>query len=114
MLRGALLAKSRSVSQQFETFFKDNLYFENAAHANEMAAALAEGIKACGYEFFAPPATNVLFPILPDAVIKKLSAQYGFYTYPGSGGTSMIRLVTSWVTQKNAVEEFVRDLKTLS
>ena len=35
--RGALLAKGRGVGVQFVELFKNNLYYENAKHANEMA-----------------------------------------------------------------------------
>ncbi len=42
--RGALLAKTRALSVQFLELFKNNLYFDNAKHANVMAQELALGI----------------------------------------------------------------------
>lgn len=44
--RGALLAKGRLLGVQFNTLLRDNLYLELGAHADRMAARLAEGIRA--------------------------------------------------------------------
>lgn len=73
--RGALLAKTRAVSVQFVELFKDNLYFENAKHANVMAQRLAGGIKECGYGFLNSTSTNQIFPILPNRVIEKVAEE---------------------------------------
>lgn len=115
--RGALLAKARSVSVQFVEFFKQNLYLDSARHANQMAKRLAAGIRSHGYEFFYPPATNLIFPILPNGVIENLQKKYGFYVWSKSAGVpgnSVIRLVCSWATQENVVEEFLQDLGRIS
>lgn len=46
--KGALLAKGRLLGIQFLELFKDNLYFELAMHANNMADVLRDGIKKRG------------------------------------------------------------------
>lgn len=111
--RGALLAKARSVSIQFLELFRDTLYFDNARHANLMAKKLAAGIHQQGYGFLHPPSTNLIFPILPDAVIKKLQKKFGFYIRskdPAAADYSVIRLVCSWATLESSVNELTQAL----
>lgn len=110
--RGALLAKARTVSIQFVEFFKDDLYFKSAEHANKMAQQLAQGIKTCGYTFEAEVVSNQLFVNLPNAVIEQLKSLYGFHFWGKStlNDHSIIRLVTSWSTPEAAVLEFLNDL----
>lgn len=113
--RGALLAKGRVVSLQFLELFKDNLYFDIARYANEMAQKLTNGIKECGYEFLVDSPTNQIFPILPNIIINKLQKEYGFHLWQTvDTEKSVIRLVTSWATPDSAVKEFIATLKALS
>ena len=115
--RGGLLAKARAVTVQFVELFKDNLYLENAKHANDMAQKLAAGIKECGYEFLNEPIANQIFPILPNAIIEKLEKKFGFYKWskaPSVPDNSVVRLVASWATTEAAVQEFLNELKQLS
>lgn len=110
--RGALLAKARAVSVQFVELFTDDLYLQNAKHANDMAQKLASGLKECGYNFLNEPTTNQIFPILPKTVIEKLEKEFGFYEWSKiDEHHSAIRLVTSWATKESAVDEFVKLLK---
>lgn len=112
--KGALLAKGRALSLQFLGLFTDNLYFDLARHANAMAMKLTEACKGAGFDFLAPPETNQIFPILPDELIKKLQEKYGFYIWPyDREGYSAIRLVTSWATREDKVDEFIQDLTAL-
>lgn len=110
--RGALLAKGRVVSIQFEELFNGDLYLQLARHANEMADKLAVGIKKLGYKFQTDSPTNQIFPILPNTTIKKLQTMYGFYVWSKlDKNTSSIRLVTSWATKEEAIDGFLTDLK---
>jgi threonine aldolase len=114
--RGALLAKTRAISVQFVELFKDDLYFENAKHANQMAKSLADGIAECGYGFLSESPTNQIFPVFPNSIIEKLEQEYGFYVWASgssSNKSSAIRLVTSWATPQDAVNKFLDDLKKL-
>lgn len=109
--RGGLLAKGRVIGAQFMALFTDDLYFDLARHANDMAAVMAEGIAAAGYSFLAPPATNQLFPILPNALVERLKANWGFTVWQPHGAEhSVLRLVTSWATPEDKVRAFVADL----
>ena len=112
---GALLAKGRLLGSQFLGLFEGDLYFELARHANRMAFKLAEAIGGLGFAFLAPPATNQLFPILSDALIAALQAEYGFYIWSRvDAERSAIRLVTSWATPEAKVDEFIADLRRLA
>lgn len=109
--KGALLAKGRLLGIQFLTLFKDNLFFEISQHANNMALKLAQGLKSAGYSFLVPYESNQLFPILPHAVISKLSLKYNFYVWDKiDNDNSIVRLVTSWATSEMMVDNFIQDL----
>lgn len=109
--RGGLLAKGRVIGAQFLALFEDGLFYELAEHANGMAAKMAQGIQAKGYDFLTTPATNQLFPILPNALITKLEKDFGFMTWDRADEHhSIIRLVTSWATREEAVDEFIAAL----
>ena len=116
--QGALLAKGRVFGIQFREFFRNSLYFENARHANIMAQKLAQGITSLGYELAYPTVTNQIFVILPNSFIEKLEKKYGFYIWTKNSRngfknsmSSVIPLVTSWATQEEAVEDFLKKLK---
>jgi threonine aldolase len=112
--RGALLAKGRILGIQFLELFKDNLYFSLAKHANQMAMKLTEAIKQYGYTFLAESTTNQIFPIFPNTVITKMQSQYGFYIWSKKDEvSSAVRLVTSWATKEEAVDQFLSDLKSI-
>lgn len=109
--KGGLLAKGRVLGLQFLELFKDDLYFELANHANEMAGLLKTELAKAGFSFFTHSPSNQIFPILPDRLIAKLRENYEFYTWAKTDADhSAIRLVTSWATEKEAVLEFCRDL----
>jgi threonine aldolase len=109
--RGGLLAKGRLIAIQFLELFKDNLYFELAKHANDMAALITEAVKEHGYAFLTASKTNQIFPVLPNKVIDVLKENYEFYVWSKvSDDTSSLRLVTSWATKEENVHQFINDL----
>jgi threonine aldolase len=109
--KGGLLAKGRLIGIQFLELFKDDIYFDLAKHANHMAELLKIGISALGYEFLTDSPSNQIFPILPSVVIEKLKGKYSFYVWQKvDNDNSAIRLVTSWATREDAVNEFIDDL----
>ncbi len=111
--RGALLAKGRVLGIQFLELFKDDLFFDLARHANEMAGELSQGLANAGHRFLTESPTNQIFPILPNSLIERLKEKYGFYTWSEvDTNNSAIRLVTSWATEESAVTKFLSDLKS--
>jgi len=110
--KGALLAKGRLLGIQFEELFKDNLYFDLATHANNMAQILKKGIVDAGYSFMINSSSNQVFPILPNKLINSLEKKYLFLIWEKiDKENSAIRLVTSWATNEEKVLEFIADVK---
>ena len=109
--KGALPAKGRLIGIQFYELFRTNLYFDSAAHAVKMASKLAEAVKNAGYEFLYQPVSNQIFPVLPDTLIDELHKKYDFYVWKKINKThSAVRLVCSWATKEETVNEFTDDL----
>ncbi|MFD3156929.1 threonine aldolase family protein [Haloimpatiens sp. FM7330] len=112
--KGALLAKGRLLGIQFEELFRDNLYFELANHANEMANILTKGLKEANCKFLINSPTNQIFPILNNKIIKKLQEKFSFYIWEKvDDKNSAVRLVTSWSTPKEVVLEFINEFKKI-
>ena len=65
-----------------------------------------------GYPFPVPSPSNQQFPVLPNPVVSRLQEMgYEFeIDHAVDPGHTCIRLVTSWATPEQAVEEFLRDL----
>ncbi|MCL2222032.1 MAG: aminotransferase class V-fold PLP-dependent enzyme [Oscillospiraceae bacterium] len=111
--RGALLAKSAAMGVQFKTLFADGLYDRLARHSIDMAAYMADGMKALGYDLLFPAQTNFVVPLLPCAVSDKLCELYDFHEWKRLEKDVAVRLVISWATQQKAIDEFLEDLKNL-
>ena len=112
--RGAMLAKGAAIGVQFKALFSDDLYDRLARHSNATAKRLADGIKALGYDFLYPVETNLIVPILPADVTRELQNLYAFYEWQSLGEKTAIRLLTSWATPEEKVDEFLADLKKLT
>jgi threonine aldolase len=108
---GGMFAKGRLLGLQFLELFKDNLYFELADHANKMSMKLKEGMREKGYQFASDSYTNMQFPIMKNEEIARLEKEFKFEVIKKAGEEqSVIRLVTSFATTKDAVEEFLKKL----
>lgn len=111
---GALLARGRLIASEFIALFENDLYFDLASHANTMAGKLSKGISKLGYKFLTNSPTNQIFPIFPNQQITKLEKMYGFYVWEKvDKDSSAVRLVTSWATPEEKVDEFLKDLQTV-
>ena len=112
--KGALLAKGRLLGIQFLELFRDDLYFSLAKHANDMARRMSDIIKSEGFWFLTETTTNQLFPILPKKVVGALSLKYQFYEWKEIDDDNVaVRLITSWITDEDHVNEFVEDFSTI-
>ncbi len=110
--KGAMLSKGRLLGIQFNELFKDSLYFELAEHANKQAQKIRKALIERGYTFLSETSTNQLFPILPNAVIEKLSQNFDFHIWKKmDGNKSAVRIIASWATTKQQVEQFVVAIK---
>ena len=110
--RGAMLAKGRMLGIQFEVLFEDGLYFEISRRAVALADRLRSGCAESGLRFLYDAPANQLFPIMPDALIKKLQEKYQFFAWERVSDTeSAVRLCTSWCTPDENVDAFLSDLR---
>lgn len=108
---GGMLAKGRLLGVQFDALMTDGLYFEIAAHADRLADKLRETFHRLNIPFLVPGITNQLFPILPDAVLEKLSEKYVFCEQERVDETHRaVRFCTSWATRPEAVDALCADL----
>jgi threonine aldolase len=105
--RGALLAKGRLLGIQFARLFDDDdLWYRLGAGANAAAARLARGLAACGL----PPRSaeaNQVFVELPTEAVARLAESHHFHVWSSGERTTLIRLVCSWATEDQAVDELL-------
>ena len=110
--RGGMLAKGRLLGVQFRAILQDNLYFDIARHANEMAFRLRDGFRAIGYQFPVPSPSNQQFPVMKVETARQLAAM-GFefqVERPIDEEHTMYRFVTSWATPESAVDDLLNAL----
>lgn len=111
---GHLVSKMRFVSAQLDAYLEADLWLARAAHANQLAKQLADGLAAAGVELAHPVEANAVFARLPDALAQHLRASgAAFYDWgPPAGGRTLVRLVTSFATPPADVEAFVALVKS--
>lgn len=105
---GHLWSKSRFISAQMATYLSDKNWLHWAAHANAMAARLAEGLsKLDGVHLIAPVDGNEIYLDMPKAMEQALKdVDFLFYDMPIDGRRAS-RLVTAWNTPEQAVDDFL-------
>ncbi|MDF1541870.1 MAG: aminotransferase class I/II-fold pyridoxal phosphate-dependent enzyme [Anaerosomatales bacterium] len=106
---GQLASKMRFVAAQFSAMLADGLWLETAAHANAMAARIAEGLGTLGVEVTQPVQANEVFALLPADCTQTLAERFGFYTWDTARGE--VRLVTSWDTQPEDVDDLITSVR---
>ena len=108
---GHLWSKMRFLSAQLLAYFTHGLWLENARHANDMASALAHGLRnIAGASLRQSVDANEVFVALPEATVAALEQQgFGFYRWPLCAVPDgvAIRLVTSYLTPRAHVDEFL-------
>ena len=101
-----LPSKMRYISAQFEALLSGDLWKRSATHANRMARELAGELeKIPAIKLTQPVEANGVFAIVPRKYIATLQKKYFFYVW--NEETSEIRLMTSFDTTEQDIEEFV-------
>ena len=102
---GQLASKMRFLSAPWLGMLRDDVWLRHAAHANRMAARLAEGLCALpGVSLISPCDANGVFVELPAPAVAALGdAGVVYYTFIGGGA----RFMCSWATSDAAVDELV-------
>jgi threonine aldolase len=105
-----LASKMRFLAAQFEALLTDELWRRCAAHANAMAARLAEAVAGVeGVSVTHPVQTNVVFARLPPRARERLLERFPFYVWDEASGE--VRWMCSWDTTAEDVEGFAVALR---
>src|SRR4030042_5327488 len=105
-----LASKMRFISAQYLAYFRNDLWKMCASHSNAMAALLAQKLEGIsGLKITQPVQSNGVFVIMPPDVAKKVMNEYFFY--PWNEDISEYRLMTSWDTAEEDINEFVKLLR---
>ncbi len=108
-----LISKMRYISCQFIPYLEDNLWLENAQHANKMASLLSSQIeKIPQLELLLPTEGNMIFAKVPESWVKPLKEKYDFYLMDEK--ESIVRWVTSFDTTEEEINDFFNEIKNLS
>lgn len=100
-----LASKMRYIAAQFERFLDEDVWLENAIHANRMAKMLeAEVLKIDGIRITQPVQSNAVFAILPKEIIPILQKAFFFYVWNEASGE--VRWMCSYDTSEEDVVNF--------
>ena len=107
-----LPSKTRFLSKQFISYFKNDLYLKIAEHSCSLAKLLNETIQSeTNLTPSLPTESNAVFVCLPKEIIKPLKKQFFFYVWDSN--TFEVRLMTSFDSTKNEIINFTNSLKEL-
>ncbi len=107
---GQLASKMRFLAAPWIGLLQDDVWLENAEHANAMAKLLEECLSEAGLQSVYPREANAVFVHLPLPLVQALyGLNWHFYTDVGPDNAA--RLMCSWDTTEHDVAGFVADLK---
>lgn len=106
-----LHSKMRFIAAQFEAMLTNDLWRRNAAHANNMAKKLARVIQDAGGKITQQVDANGVFALLPPDAIAPLQEERFFYIW--NEITNEVRLMCSYETSENDIQQFGETMKKL-
>jgi threonine aldolase len=113
---GQLASKMRYLAAQWVGMLENNAWLTRAAHANAMAQRLEMQLRLLQLE--TPQLLDVLYPVQANGVFVTLHPKlieglrgcgWEFYTFIGDSA----RLMCSWETTEQDIDDLLADLKTL-
>jgi threonine aldolase len=105
-----LASKMRFISAQFEELFTNDLWLQNAQHANRMAQLLKRELsKIPQVKIIYNVEANGVFAQIPPKAIAKLQKRYFFYVW--NEAQSVVRWMCSWDTTADDVKQFAEFLR---
>jgi threonine aldolase len=105
-----LASKMRFLSAQLVALYDGDLWRDNAARANAMAARLRSALEGTpGVAFTQPTRTNGVFARLPDGVADVVRQQFAFYDWNTSTGE--VRWMCSFDTTEADVDAFAAAIR---
>lgn len=110
----SMLAKGFICGIMFETLFSNNLYMNNAKHANDMADKIRKALKDKDINCLYETKTNQIFPILTNEQFIELTKDFLFSKWSNYDEDHVVaRLVTSWNTKEENVDSLIKKLTSL-
>jgi len=107
-----LFSKSRFIAAQYIAYLKDQLWKQNAMHANEMATYMAACLKDVPQVTITHPVeSNAVFAVIPPKICDKLLEKHLFYVWDED--VCQVRWMCSFSTTKESIDTFISDLKSL-
>jgi len=108
---GQLASKMRFLAAPWVGLLRDDAWLRRAAHANAMAQRLRSGLEQVpGVKLIAPVEANAVFAQMPDTAVTGMrQLGWRFYNFIAKGGC---RLMCSWDTTEEDVDQFITDLKS--
>lgn len=104
-----LYSKMRYHSAQFLAYFNQNLWLENARHANKMAQMLLKEVSQIpGIEITQKVESNGIFAIVPHHLIAPLMEKYFFYEWDEN--RNEVRWMCSFDTTEEDIKGFVQTI----
>ena len=107
-----LASKMRYISAQFDAYLADDLWKQNASHANRMARKLYDAVHQIpGVEVTQKVESNAVFAIIPSEIIPVLQEDYFFYVWDED--RSEVRWMCSFDTTEEDIDGFVSLIRSL-
>jgi threonine aldolase len=104
--QGALLAKMRVVSQQFDALFTDGLYWEIGRQTVALAMRMKQMFLDHGYALYMDSPTNQQFFILTPEQLERLQKEVLFSVWEHmDDGRAAVRFCTSWATTEDDLDK---------
>jgi threonine aldolase len=108
-----LASKMRYIAAQFSAFLADDLWKQNAAHANRMAQKLYAAVKDIpGVEVSQKVESNAVFARIPSKLIPVLQKEFFFYVWDEE--SSEVRWMCSFDTKEEDIESFASLLRSMA
>ena len=105
-----LASKMRYVAAQFLALMEGDLWRRNAAHANEMARRLADGVRVLpGVDLCYPVESNAVFARLDRRHVDALQRDWFFHVWDER--TSVVRWMAAFDTTADDVDRFVASVR---
>lgn len=110
---GHLFSKNRYLAAQMQGYLENDLWLTLAKQANAMGARLAKGLATVqGATLRHPVNANMLFPEWPTGTHARAEARGAqYYPFPAPHGREAARLVASWSSTQDDVDNLVAALK---
>jgi threonine aldolase len=107
-----LNSKMRFISAQFDALLSNQLWKRNASKTNLLAQKLASGLSSIPQvEITQSVQANGVFAIIPQAIIQPLQQIFPFYVW--NEVTNEVRLMCSWDTTDEEVDQLIQEVKRL-